>query len=1111
MHTNKLFLPLSLFLIGWSIWLQPLFAQVQMIEEDWVIPTYPLGPPDKNPMFFNNESYQGASRHYYPYYLQDAFSKEKQDQSWKALILENEFIKVCVTPEIGGKIFYATDKTNGYNFLYKNDVVKPANIGMTGAWVSGGIEWNVLHHHRASSFMPVDYDLQENEDGSKTIWVGETELRHRMRWTIGITVFPGKSYVRADIKIHNPTPFTHSLLYWANVATHTNEHYQTIFPPSVQTVTYHAKNSFSQWPISQEVYNGRDFTKGVDISWWKNVKLPNSFFAHDLKEDFMGGYDHGKNSGTIHIGDHNIVKGAKLWEWGSGDLGQAIEAQLNENAGPYVELMVGAFSDNQPDYSWIRPYEVKHITQHWYPIKDIDGFTYANLNGAVNLKQLEDQSIFLSYHSTQEIKQAKILLKKKSEILYEKTVDISPSTAFVQAIPYSSPFKMTDLSTEMIDMETGEVLIQYQPKEHVPPESLPAVVSKPPAPKDIANIEEVFLTGSRIEQFYNPRIDPMDYYREVLRRDPGDARTNTAVGNIYLQKGDYQRARQYLSRAIQRLTKDYTRPSDGEALYLQGITLKALGLYDEAIDTLYRASWDLAQHAAAYLELARISTLQGKYSKALSQVNESLTTNSRNNSALALKASLLRKLDQYDQAATLVQMIRQTDPLDFRTANEAYLLAKAGEDKAETSSSLYWLKDKMRDYHHNYMDLATAYLNDGLLTEAEEVLLRFQGKDPIITYYLGFFAHLTGKREQAYSLFQQATRLPVDYCFPFRLETVKVLRTALTINPSDGQASYYLGNILYNKQPEKAIGYWDQAIRLDPSLAIAHRNLGWGNYRYKEDGQKAIQAYEQAINIDDSDPMYYVELDRLYEISNTPIDTRLKLFEGKNETVSKREDAFTRQIAVLTLAGQADQAVTFLEGKDFTFNESSQEVYDIIANAHLLLGIQHLNSNQASHALASFQQAMVPDELAFFSSSGARNIQTSYFMGLAYEKMRKKSKARNLYESNAIRDPGSSDYIRFYQGTSFAKLGKKAEADAIFQSLIDNANKEIKLDQSDKVDFFAKFGGQETENARLSNAYLMRGLGHKGLGQMDQARQDIEKAMDLSVSNLNAIIEGFML
>jgi hypothetical protein len=418
---------------------------VQLYEKQVPLPTYKVAPPEKNPIFFRNEAYQGASRHYYPLKLNDQYINERIVQEWKHVILENEYIEVAITPEIGGKLYYAKDKTNDYNFVYKNSVVKPSNIGMTGAWVSGGIEWCVLHHHRASTYLPLDYTTTENKDGSKTVWVGESEPRHGMRWTIGVTAFPGKSYFRAEGRIYNASPFTHSILNWANVAAHTNENYQTIFPPSAQVATFHSKTVFSHWPISTEVYRGSDFTKGVDISYWKNTRESNSFFVHELQEDFMGGYDHGKQSGTVHIGDHNIVRGAKLWQWGSGARGQATEARLTETDGPYVEIMVGAYSDNQPDYSWIKPYEVKKWEQYWYPVKGIGGFKNANLNGAVNLEVKPDNSVFLGYYSTGKVEKAKVVLENNGIVVFTKDIAISPDKPFTETIKLDGAFDLYNL------------------------------------------------------------------------------------------------------------------------------------------------------------------------------------------------------------------------------------------------------------------------------------------------------------------------------------------------------------------------------------------------------------------------------------------------------------------------------------------------------------------------------------------------------------------------------------------------------------------------------------------------------------------------------------------
>ena len=221
-------------------------------------------------------------------------------------------------PELGGRLVYATDKTNGYELFYRQQVIKPMLIGMLGAWISGGIEFCVFHHHRASTHMPVEYKLTENPDGSATIWIGEFEPRHRMRWSIGISLFPNRSWVRVDGNLINATANTNSFLYWANVAVHVNEDYQVIFPPNTQYATYHAKNSFAHWPVTSETYNSHEYYQNnIDASWYRNHPIQGSFFAHDIDEGIVAGYDHGRQAGTMHVANHHIVTGAKLWQWGT--------------------------------------------------------------------------------------------------------------------------------------------------------------------------------------------------------------------------------------------------------------------------------------------------------------------------------------------------------------------------------------------------------------------------------------------------------------------------------------------------------------------------------------------------------------------------------------------------------------------------------------------------------------------------------------------------------------------------------------------------------------------------------------------------------------------------
>lgn len=1081
-----------------------LVAQVKLSEQEWTIPTYKVYPADKNPMFFKGESYQGASKYIYPYGMTDAISNEKENHAWKALILENEYIKLCVTPEIGGKLYYATDKTNQYNFVYKNEVYKPSNIGMLGAWVSGGIEWCVIHHHRASTLQNMDYELAENKDGSKTIWIGETEPRHRMRWTIGITSYPGKSYFSAEVKILNPTPFTNTFLYWANVAVNTNKNYQVIFPPSVQVATFHAKNSFTHWPFSTEIYNGQDFTRGVDLSWWKNSPEANSYFAYDLKEDFMGAYDHGKQTGTVEIGDHNIVKGAKLWEWGSAARGQATEAVLTENSGPYAEIMVGAFSDNQPDYSWIKPYEVKTWKQYWYPVKDIEGFKNANLNGAVNLEKREENNVFLGYYSTQKINKAKITLKDAGRVIFEKNLTISPETAFTGTIKINGAYKLTDLYTEMINAESGEVLISYQPVEHKPVTDLPETVKKPDLPKNIPTVEELYLTGSRILQFYNPTLNAMDYFDEALKRDPSDIRTNLAVGNIHLRNGEYNVARRYFSRAIARLTRDFTRPSACEALYLEGLTLKSLELYDEAIDTLYRATWDYAWHSAAYLELSRISCIRGDFAKALAQVNESLSTNDVNNSAINLKASVQRYLGDTEGAKKTLERIIEKDPLDFRAANEYYLISKKTGSTQQSDKILSDLKKKMRDFDQNYLELAVGYINDGMPGDAEEVLMRYKGNNQEIRYYLGYLQDKKGNTAGAQNFFRDASALPLDWGFPYRLESLKIYELASKYSPEDAKPYYYIGNLLYDKQPAKAIESWEKAVKIDPSMAIGWRNLGFGYYHYSNDLTKAIAAYEKAVSIKKDDPIYYAELDPLYEMNNTPVGTRAKLFASSHEVARLRDDSFVREIMVLNLSGQPEKAVQYLKNSSFHFREGSSRVRDITVDAHILLGKKYLSEKKYQQALEQFTSVVdTPDRADFESGMGDfRNPQINYYIGLTYEALGKKSEARTFFSKSKDQQLKDVTYITYYQGLSLQKLGNKEKADGYFRSMLDEGEK--KMNKDTDIDFFAKFGEREAENVRLSDAFTLKGLGYKGLGDAKSATENLSKAVGLSASNLVA-------
>lgn len=1088
--------------------LAPVQGAVKVWEEPLTLPTYRLNPADPNPRFYTNESYQGAQKRVYPYPMLDGVTDVREEQTYKALYLENEYIKLCILPEIGGRLLYATDKTNGYEIFYRQSVIKPALIGMLGAWISGGIEWCVFHHHRNTTHMPVDYTLAENADGSKTIWFGETERRHRMKWLIGVTLKPGSSCIEATVKLFNRTPQPHSILYWANVAVHVDENYQVIFPPSVTAATYHSKNDFAHWPIGAESYRGTDY-RDVDLSWWKNHPEPISFFAWDLQEDFMGGYDHGKQAGVVHVGNHHIVCGAKLWEWSPGPRGRMWDKILTDTDGPYAELMVGAFSDNQPDYSWIKPYEVKTFRQCWYPIREIGGFRKANLNAAVNLELTSGGQVKIGFNTTSSHKKASVRLTAQGKTLMEKVVAIGPDKPFVGAVPIPEGIEAEDLRVSLASA-SGEELIAYRPVDREYDPNLPAVVENPAAPKDIETIEELYLTGLRVEQIHNPRVDPLDYYEEVLRRDPNDTRTNTILGIRYIRHAFYDKAENHLRRAVGRLSAEYTRPGNTEALYHLGIALRAQGKTDEAYEVFYRSTWDYAFHAAGYYQLAELSCGKGQFDIALEQVEKSLSTNARNTKALNLKAAILRHRGEVTEARATAESVLSTDPLDILAMNEVYLCQRELKSKRRVARVLERLETVMRRDVQAYLELATDYMGWGLADETLDVLGRAArdktdaaGRAPLVYYYLGHIHRGKGHEAAAREFFSMAPTMPFAYCFPFRAESIAALTTAVDANPRDARAHYYLGNALYEIQPERAIRHWEQAVDIDPVFAPLHRNLGWGYYRMQNDIAKAMVSYEKAVACDSTNARAFAELDRLYELGNVSPTKRLEMLEKHHHTVVQRDDSFLREIMALVLTGHYDKAIKYMATHHFHIREGGGEIRDVYVNAHLLRGIARLRKQQAEEALDDFLAATeYPENLSVGRpQNDPRAPQVAYYTARAYEAMEALDQAK-AYDEKSAGQEGTSRWpeTRFYQALSMIELGRQEPAMKIFEQLIQTGTDRIERDED--ADFFAKFGEQQAKAARLAAAHYIRGLGFAGTGRVEAADAEFHRATTLNASHV---------
>jgi tetratricopeptide (TPR) repeat protein len=1083
---------------------------VRLWEESLVIPTYLVGEPDRNPIFYSGRAYQGAKGPVYPYPMLDKLTDIRQDKAYRAVYLENQYVKICVLPELGGRIFSAQDKTNGYDFFYRQHVIKPALIGMLGAWISGGVEWNIPHHHRATTFMPVDYTISENPDGSKTIWIGELELRHRMKWILGLTLHPDRSYIEAEVKLFNRTPLVHSFLYFANVAVHANEDYQVVFPPGTEYATYHGKTHFSRWPISTEVFNGVDYTRGVDVSWWKNHPSPTSFFAWNHEDDFFGGYDHGKKAGVVHVADHHIVPGKKFWAFANGDEGRMWDKILTETDGPYIELMAGAYSDNQPDYSWIQPYEVKTWKQYWYPLREIGAFKYANLNAAVNLEVDTARTAKVAINTTADYAGARITLRAGRRTVFEKPVDIGPAKPWAASVPLPEGVTDTDLSLSLID-SAGRELIAYRPQTPRG-EPMPDSVKPPPAPQDVGTVEELYLTGLRLDQFYNPVLEPEPYFEEALKRDPGNARVSTALGILYLRRGLWSEAEKKFRTAVQRLTRDYTRPKDGEALYYLGVALDAQGKQEEGYRWYADATWSEAWSAAAYYALAELDVRKGDNSGALDHLGRSLAANGRNTRALALKALVLRKMGRLDEAEQSAALALAIDPLDFWAGNERYLARSAIGSGEAAKGLLADLAHRMRGEPQNYLETALDYSRCGLWDEAIEVLARLDDSDnakklsPMVYYFLGYFNERKGNPEAASKYFRLGSKASPDYCFPFRWEAQPVLESALRANPRDARACYYLGNLFCDHQPENAIRAWEASREWDGSFATVHRNLGLAYARVEGNLTKGIASLERALGIDPADARVLLELDVLSEQAGVPAEKRLARLESHQKTVLERDDTLQQQLVLYVQTGQYDKTIDVLSRRHFHAWEGGGDIHDVYINAHLLRGQQHLKNQRAREALKDFEAALeYPENLEVGRPlKASRDAEIYYHIACAQEALGNASQARISLQKSVAQEPDMTE-VRYFQALAHRKLGQEAQATAIFSALL--AAGERGLQAASNFDYFAKFGEKRSAAVRLAHARYLMGLGHLGQGRRTEAKAAFEEVLRKDPNHLGAITQ----
>lgn len=1127
-------------------------ARVRVLKTSITLPTYEPAPPDKNPMFLEKRVYQGSSGKVYPLPVIDRIAEKPTPRKWKAIWIENEFLKVLVLPEIGGRIHRILDKTNNYDLVYYQPVIKPALVGLAGLWISGGIEFNWPQHHRPATFMPVDTEIERHADGSVTVWCSDHDPMARMKGMHGVCLHHGRAVVELKVRLCNRTPFTQTFLWWANVATRVHEAYQSFFPPDVYYVADHARRSMSEYPLAQGRYYGVNYAererKGIpqsevpsqfvplhcrnsqftfhasrithqppayapnDLSFYANIPVPTSYMCMGSKEDFFGGYDFKAQAGIVHIANHHISPGKKQWTWGNHEFGYAwdrnlTDADANGEFAPYIEIMAGVYTDNQPDFSFLQPSETKSWSQYWYPIHQIGPAQHANLEAAVSLV-LGRKKFQLGVSVTRVFRKAVVRVERADgSAAAEWNVTLAPGKPFVLTSPQAAkPWAVGKTVLRVLDHDGWEI-ISYQPKPRAKGE-VPPPATEPPAPADIASADELFITGLHLDQYRHATRCPTLYWREALRRDPLDSRCNNALGLWHLRRGEFVIAEAYFRKAIERLTRRNANPADGEPFYNLGLCLRFLGRDDEACDAFYKATWNQAWAGPAFHALAELDCRRRDWPSALNHVDRALRLNADNLRARNLKGLILWTLRGENEAAVVFEEILTIDPLD------AWARVQLGD--WTLAPAQLWL------------DVALDYATAGFTLEAINLLQNAPpepepGTAPLMPYYLGWLWTLRGEPTRARLCFAQAASKSPDYCFPSRLEEITILETAMVANPQDARAPYYLGNLLYDRRRhDEAIRHWERSARLDPSFSVVWRNLGIGYFNIRHQPAKARAAYERAFRANPRDARLLYERDQLWKRLGEKPAKRLRELEKHLDLVRQRDDLSVELCALYNQVGRHADALALVSHRQFQPWEGGEGgPLSQWVRSHLALGREALHRAVAADvnprklrksapthvggyedkqrlltlAATHFEAALTaPRNLGEAKHLLANQSDIHYWLGCARAELGDTQQARQHWlAAAAFKGDFQAMSVRafsemtYYSALSWERMGEKTKAKELFGDLLTYA---LKLQKAEaKIDYFATslptmlLFDDDLQFRQETTALFLQAQAHLGLGR----------------------------
>ena len=973
-------------------------------EEHRQIVTYPFSDPNPIPSVAINSMVSP----FYPYYVFDGYTDRSVNRDWKVVTLENDYITVKVLPEVGGKVWGATEKSTGLDFVYLNNVLKFRAIGIRGPWTSGGIEHNFgldLGHAPWTS-SPVDYVLKENADGSVSCIVGGMDLASRTQWRVNIRLPGDRSAFETSSLWYNPNPLHDAYLSWENAGFKATDDLQFFFPGN-----YYIGHDGS-------VYDWPTDSQGRDLSMYRenNFGTSKSYHVSGFYSDWFGGYWHNSGFGFGHWTPYSDAPGKKIWIWSLARDGAIWENLLTDNDGQYIEAQSGV-KLNQASYESgfnspynqlsIRPYYSETKSEYWFPVKKTGGMVDASASGTLNVVSGPD-SLIITISPVTSINDS-IYLFLNGHKKYSGYISVKPMQLFRQAIVLKTT------STDNIFVTVGNNLLSYKSSD------LDIVTERPSksvSVKDFNSPEHLFMLAEDMNAMRDYE-NAMKLYLECIGKEPSHTKALYRISELCYRMELYKEGADYAKRILEINTYD------GGANFITGVIKKRTGELIKAEEAFSISARSMEFRSGSYLEIAGIRLRQKDYAGVIEYANKAIDYNRFNITAYEYLTSAYRSMTKYSEAQSIISDILDIDPLNHYARFEQYLINP-------TDKNLQFFKSHIVNElpQETYLELAIEYANNGMHSEAISVLEQAPSY-PIVFYWLAYL-YRESDPEKSNENMKNAVEISPYLVFPFRQETIEVLKWSIKINDS-WKTRYYLGLIYWHlKRHDKAIELFELCGD-KPDYAPFYISRGILYQASNTNKTLPLIDFKRAVIVDPSEWRSWHYLSSYYKKTGE-FHQELKTSEEANRLFPVNPVIGIDYAKALISTGSFKKCLKVLENITILPQEGAREGHDLFEITNLSIAVGLMELNKFNEAIKYINESKKwPENLGAGKPYEPDVRFQDYLSSFCYRKMGKNEMADSYstqildYSSKNWR--GDSDISNIYIANMvFDKAGKQQES-----------------------------------------------------------------------------------